>query len=263
MKLGLSRLIGDLPGAGDGGAGPRALLESDDGSDGYGMVQDQFLAQWARRIGGGTEQIQRNLVAERALGLPATGSRPRSQGGGPGRPLEAADLWCRWSPTCARLVGITGAVAVGKSVLASAVAERIGAEVVASDEFLFPNAVLADRDLTHRKGFPESFDAELLAAALDRWRATGATAVPLYSHLAYDIVPLPPSGSPVGAWSSRVSTSATRRSAFVTGSTCSCTSTPTTPIWPAGTSTGSGRFGPRRRVIDPRSSTSSARSPPT
>jgi hypothetical protein len=35
-----------------------------------GMWQQVFLNQWSIRIGGGTEQIQRNVLGERVLGLP-------------------------------------------------------------------------------------------------------------------------------------------------------------------------------------------------
>jgi alkylation response protein AidB-like acyl-CoA dehydrogenase len=74
VKLGLSTFMGRLGETamrvldGDG------LLEGGDpaasGHDSYGRLQDMFLGQWSSRIGGGTEQIQRNLIGERALGLP-------------------------------------------------------------------------------------------------------------------------------------------------------------------------------------------------
>jgi alkylation response protein AidB-like acyl-CoA dehydrogenase len=35
-----------------------------------GFWQQQFLNQWGIRIGGGTEQVQRNVIGERVLGLP-------------------------------------------------------------------------------------------------------------------------------------------------------------------------------------------------
>lgn len=105
---------------------------------------------------------------------------------GPGRP--AADLVAGIAREAgARTVGVTGGVAAGKSTLARAVAGALGGAVVAGDGFLHPNAVLAERDLAHRKGFPETFDGAALQAALDRWRATGRVEVPVYSHLRYDV----------------------------------------------------------------------------
>ena len=88
----------------------------------------------------------------------------------------------------ARLVGVSGGVAVGKSTLAARVAAPLGAVAVAGDGFLHDNATLADRDLSARKGFPESFDAPALQRFLDRWRTEGMAAAPIYSHLAYDVV---------------------------------------------------------------------------
>ena len=93
------------------------------------------------------------------------------------------------------VVGITGSVAVGKSTFAGALAKALPADVAASplelvgtDGFLLPNAVLDARGLTMRKGYPESFDAEAIAAALGAVRS-GKAVFPGYSHVTYDTDP--------------------------------------------------------------------------
>ena len=49
--------------------GPSGALSGTSAID-QGFWQQQFLGQWSVRIGGGTDQIQRNLIGERVLGLP-------------------------------------------------------------------------------------------------------------------------------------------------------------------------------------------------
>ena len=49
--------------------GAEGMLARDDAAD-EGFWQQLFLSQWAVRIGGGTEQVQRNIIGERVLGLP-------------------------------------------------------------------------------------------------------------------------------------------------------------------------------------------------
>ena len=49
--------------------GPAGGLDASVAPDG-GFAQQHFLSQWSIRIGGGTDQIQRNILAERVLGLP-------------------------------------------------------------------------------------------------------------------------------------------------------------------------------------------------
>lgn len=69
MKLAVSRHVaatGDLVMALDGAAGTLFGVDAPDN----GFWQHQFLTQWGTRIGGGTDQIQRNVIAERVLGLP-------------------------------------------------------------------------------------------------------------------------------------------------------------------------------------------------
>ena len=49
--------------------GPSGMLMGDAAPD-HGFWQQYFLGQWSTRIGGGTDQIQRNIIGERVLGLP-------------------------------------------------------------------------------------------------------------------------------------------------------------------------------------------------
>ena len=68
LKLAYSRHVartGDLALALEGASG--MLLE---GAPHHGFWQQQFLNQWGIRIGGGTDEVQRNVIGERVLGLP-------------------------------------------------------------------------------------------------------------------------------------------------------------------------------------------------
>jgi type I pantothenate kinase len=95
------------------------------------------------------------------------------------------------------VVAIAGPVAVGKSTVAAALAEAVLAqgrtvEVVATDGFLWPNAVLEAQGLVSRKGFPETYDLDRLQALVDAARAGEATlSVPVYSHQQYDVLSTP------------------------------------------------------------------------
>ncbi len=94
------------------------------------------------------------------------------------------------------VIGIAGSVAVGKSTTArilTALLQRWPSsprvDLVTTDGFLLPNAVLAERGLMRRKGFPESYDrARLVAFLADVKSGKRRVAAPLYSHLVYDVL---------------------------------------------------------------------------
>jgi alkylation response protein AidB-like acyl-CoA dehydrogenase len=69
MKLLNSLHVAHLGDVAVGVMGPAGTLWHADAHDG-GFWQDSFLMQWSSRIGGGTEQVQRNIISERVLGLP-------------------------------------------------------------------------------------------------------------------------------------------------------------------------------------------------
>ena len=67
-KLGLSRLLGETGDLIMAMQGTSGTVVSDDAHVRH--LQGQFLGQWSSRFGGGTEQVQRNIIGERILGLP-------------------------------------------------------------------------------------------------------------------------------------------------------------------------------------------------
>lgn len=94
------------------------------------------------------------------------------------------------------IIGISGSVAVGKSttsrllqLLLSRTHPNSRVELVTTDGFLYPNQVLIERGIFNRKGFPESYNMELLLNFLDTIKSGQSATLPLYSHDIYDIVP--------------------------------------------------------------------------
>ena len=69
LKLGHSRHMATFSAIALGLQGPMGAIAGVDGHE-NGQWQEQFLAQWSSRIGGGTDEVQRNIIGERVLGLP-------------------------------------------------------------------------------------------------------------------------------------------------------------------------------------------------
>jgi hypothetical protein len=67
-KLGLSMLLGQMGDLIMSVQGSAGTVVSDDPHVRY--LTSLFLGQWSSRFGGGTEQVQRNIIGERILGLP-------------------------------------------------------------------------------------------------------------------------------------------------------------------------------------------------
>jgi len=95
------------------------------------------------------------------------------------------------------IIGVAGSVAVGKSTTArvlQVLLERWKShprvDLVTTDGFLLPTAELRARNLTGRKGFPESYNRrDLLRFVTDVKAGRDNVKAPVYSHDAYDILP--------------------------------------------------------------------------
>ena len=103
----------------------------------------------------------------------------------------------RIAPKVPYIIGVAGSVAVGKSTFARILQALLEqwphhpkVDLITTDGFLYPNAVLEERGIMNRKGFPESYDTRELLRVL-RQIKSGHELVeaPVYSHVVYDIIP--------------------------------------------------------------------------
>ncbi|MEO2214388.1 type I pantothenate kinase [Paenibacillus amylolyticus] len=94
------------------------------------------------------------------------------------------------------IIGIGGSVAVGKSTAARLLQALLArgknspkVDLVTTDGFLYPNAVLQEKGIMNRKGFPESYDIKSLIQFMgDVKSGKPEVKAPVYSHLAYDVI---------------------------------------------------------------------------
>ncbi|HEY8264664.1 MAG TPA: type I pantothenate kinase [Methyloceanibacter sp.] len=95
------------------------------------------------------------------------------------------------------IVGLAGSVAAGKSTTARVLQALLArwpshprVDLVPTDGFLYSNAILEERGMMGRKGFPESYDLpKLLNFLADLKSGKTPIEAPVYSHLIYDTLP--------------------------------------------------------------------------
>src|SRR5947199_806535 len=95
------------------------------------------------------------------------------------------------------IIGVAASVAVGKSTTARVLQALLArwpnvpkVDLITTDGFLLPNAILEREGLMEKKGFPESYDLpSLLRFLADVKAGRRPVRAPIYSHLVYDVMP--------------------------------------------------------------------------
>tara|TARA_B100001094_G_scaffold167101_1_gene161718 strand:- start:3234 stop:4124 length:891 start_codon:yes stop_codon:yes gene_type:complete len=94
------------------------------------------------------------------------------------------------------ILGVCGSVSAGKtttSILIQKILRHLNSgssvDLISTDSFIYPLAVLKQKDLLTKKGFPESYDVPQIIAFLQALHQNqSAIEVPIYSHEIYDIL---------------------------------------------------------------------------
>src|ERR1700687_308570 len=95
------------------------------------------------------------------------------------------------------IIGVGGSVAAGKSTTARVLQALLArwpnvpkVDLITTDGFLYPNAVLEREGLMEKKGFPESYDLPSLLRFLSDVKAgRRPVRAAVHSHLPYDVTP--------------------------------------------------------------------------
>lgn len=93
------------------------------------------------------------------------------------------------------VIGITGSVAVGKSTFAHDLADKLSQQnikttVISTDDCLMSNDELHERGLFDQKGFPQTYNLDLLEKVITRFRAGEKSLnIPVYTQELADIHP--------------------------------------------------------------------------
>src|ERR1700747_2930735 len=95
------------------------------------------------------------------------------------------------------IIGVAGSVAGGKATTARVLQALVArwpnvpkVDLITTDGFLYPNAILEREELMEKKGFPESYDLPALLRFLSDIKAgRRPVRAPVYSHLTYDVTP--------------------------------------------------------------------------
>lgn len=90
------------------------------------------------------------------------------------------------------IVGFNGSVSSGKSHIATKSKEKLKScgvkcAIISTDNFIYPNKVLVDKKILHRKGFPESYDWIKLIKILNITKKNEAVHIPFYDQTISDI----------------------------------------------------------------------------